>query len=360
MSAERRLDRLGGLLTEQGLDALIVTGAANLYYLTGYSGSNGAVLVGPGADALFLTDFRYATQAEEQVDSQFGRQTVSGDLLLALAPELPKGRVGFDDAELSVRRHARLAEHLAAPTQLVGAGGLIERLRMVKDPEELRRIRAAAAIVDEVLGWLTDYGLAGRTERELAAEIERELSRRGADGPSFPPIVASGAHGALPHATPRAEPIERGTLVTVDLGARLDGYCSDCTRTFAVATEPQAAAREIYSLVLAAQAAGVAAVRSGPTGAEVDAVARAVIDAAGHGEHFGHGLGHGVGIEVHEAPRLSREGGDEALCAGNVVTIEPGVYLPGELGVRIEDLLAVTETGCEVLSSFTKELLVVD
>ncbi len=192
----------------------------------------------------------------------------------------------------------------------------------------------------------------------MALELEHEMRRRGADGPSFASIVASGVRGASPHASPTGEQIERGSLVTIDIGAVLDGYCSDCTRTFAAGGQPDGLGREIYELVLEAQVAGLAAVSAGRTGPEVDGVARAVIEAAGHGEHFGHGLGHGVGIEVHEGPRLSKLASEDPLLENQVVTVEPGVYLPGRLGVRIEDLVVVGAGGPRVLSHFTKDLLV--
>jgi Xaa-Pro aminopeptidase len=200
-------------------------------------------------------------------------------------------------------------------------------------------------------------GLVGRTEREVALDIEFTMRRMGAEAASFPPIVAAGEHGALPHATPRDVTIPSGTLCVVDWGAQLDGYASDSTRTYATGdVDPRDQA--VYELVLRAQEAGVEAVRPGPTGREVDAVARAIIDAAGHAEHFGHGLGHGVGLAVHEGPRLSKQG-DTALAAGMVVTVEPGVYVPGAIGVRIEDLVIVTDEGAEIVSSLPKELQVV-
>jgi Xaa-Pro aminopeptidase len=199
----------------------------------------------------------------------------------------------------------------------------------------------------------------GRTEHEVALELEHQMRLRGASGPSFPSIVASGEHGALPHAEPRPVAIAPDVFVTLDIGARLDGYCSDCTRTVAVG-EPGDHAREVYGLVLEAQLAGLAAVAPGVSGRDADGVSRAVIDAGGYGERFGHGLGHGVGIDIHEAPRLSRTASEEPLIAGNVVTVEPGIYLPGELGVRIEDLVVVRDGGAEILSHFTKELLVLE
>ncbi len=204
-----------------------------------------------------------------------------------------------------------------------------------------------------------ERGLVGRTEREVAIDLELEMRRLGADGPSFPSIVASGPHGALPHAEPRAEPIARDALVTIDWGAFHEGYCSDCTRTYATGEGVGAQAREVYELVYSAQALALAAVTAGPNGRELDAVAREAIERAGHGEHFGHGLGHGVGMEIHEGPRLSRTAGDDPLLAGNVVTVEPGVYLPGDCGVRIEDLIVVRANGHEVLTGLPKELTVI-
>jgi len=357
-----RSDRLAAAVAERELDALLVSGPVNVRYLSGYTGSNGALLVGPGEDGTrrFFTDFRYATQILEEVPDRFEREVVSGDLLEFAARSLTgSGRLGFDDAHLSVKRHAAIAAELPDAWELVPAAGAVEALREVKDAEELRLIAAAAALVDDILAWIAERGLVGRTERQVAIDLEHEMRVRGAEGPSFASIVAAGAHGALPHATPREVEIGGGVLVTIDLGAIVDGYCSDCTRTFATG-EVEAEAREVYEIVLAAQRAAVAAVSAGPTGREIDAVARTAIADAGYGEHFGHGLGHGVGLEIHEGPRLHKLSGETRLRAGNVVTVEPGIYLPGRFGVRIEDLVVVTDDGCQVLSHFPTELLVVD
>lgn len=347
-----RVERVLPLLEERGLDALVVTNLVNLRWLAGFTGSNGACIVGPEIRT-FLTDFRYVTQAEEEVRG-FERVQAGRDLLADVAARLP-ARTGFDDAHLSVRQHRRFDE-LAEGVELVPAGGIIEELRAVKDPDELEAIRAAAALADAVFAGIPERGLAGRTEVAIAWELERELRERGAERPAFPPIVAAGAHGALPHAVPRGEPIPNGSLVVVDMGCVLAGYCSDCTRTFA-AGDPGPEARAMYELVQSAQAAGLAAVRPGAVCVEVDAAARDVIAAAGHEDEFGHGLGHGVGLEVHEEPRLGKTA-DGTLAAGNVVTVEPGVYLPGRYGIRIEDLVIVGEAGPEVLTPFTKELVV--
>jgi Xaa-Pro aminopeptidase len=355
-----RADRLADALRERDLHALLVTELPNVRWLTGFTGSNAAAVVGTDGTRRFVTDFRYLTQSAEQLDESWARE-ISTDLLEGVAKQLPDEgelRLGFDDAHVSVRDHGKLARLLREGIELVPAGGAVEELRVVKDPEELDRIRAAAKLADEALTEVLTRGLAGRTEREVALDLEFTMRRMGAEGVSFPPIVASGPHGALPHASPRDVEIPAGTLCVVDWGAMLDGYASDCTRTYGTGGEVDPRDREVYELVLRAQEEALAAVRPGPTGREVDAVARAIIDAAGHAEHFGHGLGHGVGLEVHEGPRLSKQG-EDALAAGNVVTVEPGVYVPGAVGVRIEDLVIVTDDGGEVVSSLPKDLQVV-
>jgi Xaa-Pro aminopeptidase len=346
-----RADRVAGRLNE--VDALLITEPANLRYVTGFTGSNGFALVGPEVRR-FVTDFRYVEQARVEVPD-FDRSQGPSELLAAL--EGFSGRLGFDDAHLSVKAHRRLGELLPA-AELVPCGGVVEEVRAVKEPGEILRIGAAAALVDEIYGWLLETGIVGRKERDVAIALEHEMRLRGASGPSFPSIVAAAEHGALPHAQPRDVPIPRDTLVTIDIGAVLDGYCSDCTRTWATGDLSDELA-EAYALVLRAQVAALDAVRPGLRGREVDAVARDLIEAAGHGDHFGHGLGHGVGLVTHEAPRLARTSEIE-LLAGHVVTVEPGVYLPGVGGVRIEDLVVITESGRDVLSSTTKELLTVD
>jgi Xaa-Pro aminopeptidase len=364
-----RVERLADGLRERKLDALLVWSAVNVRYLTGFTGSNSLVLIAaPGRSGnhhRFLTDFRYETQSAEQVPELFAREIVSGELLDAavaalLATAGTAGRLGFDDGSLTVAQHTRLRELLPDGWQLVPCAGAVERMRAVKDDHEIARIRAATQLADEALQRsVLQRGLVGRTEREVAIDLELEMRRLGADGPSFPSIVASGAHGALPHAEPRAEPIAPDVLVTIDWGALHEGYCSDCTRTYATGEGVSARAREVYELVRSAQALALAAVTAGPNGRELDAVAREAIEAAGHGEHFGHGLGHGVGMEIHEGPRLSRTAGEDPLLAGNVVTVEPGVYLPGECGVRIEDLLVVRADGHEVLTGLPTELTVI-
>ena len=352
-----RADSLVGSFDEAGIDLLLITHLTNLRYVTGFSGSNGMAVLGSQVRR-FVTDFRYVERARQEVED-FDREQGPQDFVEALADGWPEGelRLGFEDQHVSVKQHARLRSVIPERIELVPAGGLVEAARAVDEAGELDAIRAAAGIVDDVYAWIAERGLVGRTEREVALMAEHEMRLRGAEGPSFASIVASAEHGALPHAEPRDVPIAADTLVTVDMGARVDGYCSDCTRTFATGPLPEPLAR-IHQIVLDAQQAALAAVRPGPTGRDVDAVARDRIEAAGHAEHFGHGLGHGVGLDIHEAPRLASSGSD-VLRAGNVVTVEPGVYVPGLGGARIEDLVAVAEEGHEVLSGFPKTLIVV-
>jgi Xaa-Pro aminopeptidase len=354
-----RAERLAELVADAGADVLVVSNLVNVRYLTGYTGTNGLALVGPRTRT-FITDFRYVEQATEEVHPSFERRRASQDLIKAIGEALPEGalRLGFEDEHTSVREHELLAKLLPERVELVAVNGLVERLRAVKEPDEIEYIRAATVLADAAFERLIRDGLIGRTEREVAIALEHDMRERGADRASFGTIVAAGAHGALPHAQPREVEIKRGDLVVIDWGAELDGYCSDCTRTLA-AGEPGDEARDVYELVLEAQLAGLQAVKAGAGGREVDSVARAVIEAGGHGDQFGHGLGHGVGLAVHEAPRLSQRSDDE-LRPGNVVTVEPGVYVPGRFGVRIEDLVVTIEGGCEVLTSVPKRLIVSD
>jgi Xaa-Pro aminopeptidase len=364
MNELERAARLASALRERSVDRLLVSAPVNVRYLCGYTGSNGLLLIDAAeqAEHRFFTDFRYVTQSAEQVPPGIEREIAPGDLLEAAARALGQGAaqgartLGFDDASLTVKQHSRLRELLARGWELVPCSGMVERLREVKDEQEVERIRAASALADQALSEVLDAGLLGRTEREVAIDLELRMRRLGAQAPSFPSIVASAEHGALPHAEPRDVEIVAGVLVTIDWGAYLDGYCSDCTRTYATGALA-GDALEAYELVLRAQEAALEAVRAGISGRDVDEIARTIIDQAGHSEHFGHGLGHGVGMEIHEAPRLSRTAPEEPLRAGNIVTVEPGVYVPDRLGVRIEDLVLVGDAGCERLTSLPKQLI---
>ncbi len=352
-----RADRVQARLDGARVDALLVTDLVNVRYLSNFTGTSGLCVIGPDLRR-FATDFRYLERAAAEVEG-FDRERSPTELLAALADGWPPGglRLGFEDHKLSVRQHVRLRELVPDRVELVAAGGLVEAERAVKEDAELAAIMAAAGLADAALADVIVPGLAGRTEREVAVAFEDAVRARGA-APAFPTIVAAGANGASPHATPGDAAIAPGVLVTIDFGAQLDGYNSDCTRTYASGAVGEDL-RAIYELVLRAQVAALDAVRPGPEGREVDAVAREVIVAGGHGEHFGHGLGHGLGLEVHEAPRLGTTGTD-ALQAGNVVTVEPGVYVPGLGGVRIEDLVVVTADGSRVLSGHGKELASLD
>jgi Xaa-Pro aminopeptidase len=352
-----RVEKLVALLAEAQVDVLLVTELVNVRYLTGYTGTNGLALIGAELRT-FATDFRYLEQAAEEVDPSFDRHQAPRDLVKAIDEVLPDTplRLGFEATHVSVRDYARLRDQLPERIELVPLDGLPERLRAVKEPEEVARIRAATALADGAFERMLEAGLVGRTEREVALALDVELQQAGARRPSFETIVAAGPHGARPHARPRDVEIGRGELVVIDWGAELDGYCSDCTRTIATG-ELDDQAKEIYELVLSAQRAGLAAVRAGAGSREVDSVAREVIDSAGYGERFGHGLGHGVGLEIHEAPSLSQSY-EGTLEDGNVVTVEPGVYLPGAFGVRIEDLVVARAGGAEILTEVTKELTV--
>jgi len=349
-----RGDRLEALIAERELDRMLVTDLTNVRYLTGFTGTNGACICGPGL-RLFLTDFRYTERAATEVEG-WEAVTIADDWLGAIAERLV-GQVGFEDDHMPVRALAKLKEKLAEGAEPVAAGGTVERLRQVKDEIELAAIEAASELSDEVWRWSLERGLAGQAERDVARAAEARIRELGGD-PSFPAIVAAGPNGALPHAEPGEREIGRGELVVFDMGAKLDGYCSDGTRTYATGELGDEAAA-VYETVRAAQQAALDAVEAGVKGEAVDTVARDLIAAAGHGDHFGHALGHGVGLEVHEGPRLSQRS-DDVLAPGEVVTVEPGVYLPGKLGVRIEDLVVVTESGFRNLSGLPKELQVVE
>jgi Xaa-Pro aminopeptidase len=349
-----RAERLSKVVAERELDMLYVSDLVNVCYLTGFTGTNGACLVG-GQERIFFTDFRYTERAEREVGPEWERPEAERELIPQIVKRM-QGRVGFEDSKLSVRQLARLEAAAGDDVDLVPAGDLVEQLRAVKEAGELERIAAAAELADDVYRWAIERGLLGSSEREVARAVEARIRELGAE-PSFPPIIAGAANGALPHAEPEEREIGAGELVVFDMGTLLDGYCSDCTRTFATG-EIDDEAREVYGLVQRAQAAALEALRPGATGKEVDAVPREIISEAGHGDHFGHGTGHGVGLEVHEGPRLATTSDDE-LAEGNVVTVEPGVYLPGRLGVRIEDLVVVTTGGYRNLSSLPKELTVV-
>jgi Xaa-Pro aminopeptidase len=352
-----RVERLAALLDEPLLVAgppYVLGGQANVRYLTGLQSSNAAVLVEPSGAATLYTDFRYANRARE-LDGFEVVETARG-LVPAVGELLEGRRIQFEEQHLP---HALYRALVDAGVDAVPASGLVESLRAVKDDEEIAVMRRAGALSDEVFASLSRERFSGRTERELAWWIERSFREAGAEGVSFEPVVGAGATAASPHAVPGDAPIEAGVLVVVDAGCMLDGYCSDCTRTFAVG-EVSSRLHELYALCLEAQLAGLEAVAPGAGGREADAASRTLIEAQGLGGAYGHGMGHGVGLQIHEAPTLRPESTD-VLEAGNVVSVEPGIYIPDEgVGVRIEDLVLVTEGGRERLTQFTKELVTVE
>ncbi len=344
------------------LDALLVTDLRNIRYLTGFTGSNAALLVHADGDerSVFCTDGRYTTQAESQVPDL--RRLTERPSALALVREaderLARGAtVGFESQHVSVEQHAAFTD-AAGSVLLARAPGLVERLREVKDDTEIAALRAACAAADRALAELLEHGglRPGRTEREVARDLENRMADHGAEAVAFPSIVATGANSAIPHHRPTDAVLAAGDFVKLDFGAVVDGYHSDMTRTI-VLGEPAQWQRDLYTLVATAQAAGTRAVRPGREVSAVDAAARTVIVEAGYGEQFTHGLGHGVGLDVHEAPSLAKTGvGTLSTCMA--VTVEPGIYLAGRGGVRIEDTLVVREGTPELLTMSTKELVV--
>lgn len=349
------IERLRPMLVEAGVDAFVTLHRPNRRYLTGFSGSAGCVIV--TADAVVLiTDGRYTHQARQEAPDV---EVVEQELQLwpTLAEQLQRlqaEQVGFEPQHVTVT-WLEQAQQQVPVVNWLATDQLVERLRLVKSEAEIETIRRAQLVTDRVFTEILPLLRPGVSERQIAIELESRLIDHGAEGGSFPFIVASGERSALPHGTASGKLLATGDLVTLDFGCIVDGYCSDMTRTVVIG-RPDVRQQQVYDAVLRAQEAGLAAIRPGLRGQEVDAAARSVIEAVGFGEQFGHGLGHGVGLEVHEAPRLSKVGNDE-LQPGMVVTVEPGIYLPGWGGVRIEDLVVVREDGYENLTQSSKELL---
>jgi Xaa-Pro aminopeptidase len=351
MRRARLSERLGTL----GVDAIVVTRLPNVRYLTGFTGSNAQALVS-GDDGVFFTDGRYSEQSRREVPDM-ERVTYGQNFAEVLRDACSAhgiARLGFEDADLPVRTLRRLEDVLAG-IELVAAGDEVERLRWVKDAQELELIQAAQDATDQAFEDIQDKLAVGLSERQVAQEIEHAMRRAGADGLSFDTIVAFGENAAEPHHEPGHRALEEGDIVNMDFGALWDGYHADMTRTVAFG-ELLPELRKIYGIVQESQQAGIGAVRGGVSGGEADAAARRVIEESGYGERFSHGLGHGVGLEIHEGPGLRRQGTDE-LPVGSVVTVEPGVYVPGLGGVRIEDMVVVTEDGCRVMARSSKDLI---
>jgi Xaa-Pro aminopeptidase len=353
-------------IAESGADAALITAPANVRYLSGLVSSNAAILLPASGDGVLATDSRYVEAAERDcADIEITAERDLEPALAALAARRGYLTLAFEAQDMTVERHTTLAE-LADGPRLVPLGHVVEGLRMVKDEAEISLLARACAITVAAFAEILGEIVPGRTEWELAVAVERTMIDLGAEAPAFATIVAGGPNGAIPHHSPGARAFTAGDLITIDCGARLGGYHADMTRTVALGA-PAPWQREVYDLVAEAQRAGVAAAVPGADIGAVDAAARDIIEAAGHGDHFGHGLGHGVGLQVHEAPLMGR--GRTGRLADRVpVTVEPGVYLPGMGGVRIEDTLVVrardsrAEHGqagpAEILTTTTKELLV--
>ncbi len=365
----KRRDALRAAAARLGVDAVLVTNLLNVRYLTGFTGSNGALLLrtdpSPATPDIFGTDGRYTTQAAAQVPDL--EVLVDRGTVPALAREAARrgvGRLGYESHDVTVDGLATLQKVLAdaadggAVPELASVRRAVEALRAVKDEDEIEFLRRACAVADQALAELAAEGALrpGRTELQIGRELDARMLNLGAEAPSFETIVAAGANSAIPHHRPDPTVLRDGDFLKLDFGATVDGYHSDMTRTVVLghAADWQ---REIYELVMTSQAAGRAALAVGAEVVAVDAASRDVIADAGHGEHFSHGLGHGVGLEIHEAPGIGPLGAG-TLAAGMAVTVEPGVYLPGRGGVRIEDTLIVTDDAPELLTLTSKELLV--
>lgn len=355
---EKRIDRLRERMKEQDLEALLVTHPANRRYLTGFTGTAGMVLV-TEKNATLLVDFRYVEQAEKQAP-HLDVVRVGGEpfrTVAQLCREWNTSRLAFEQDHLVYSRVEKLKSAMDG-VEVVPVGNMVEKLRETKDADELETLRRAAQIADEAFTEIIQEIHPGLRERDIAFRLEFLLREKGATSSSFDMIVASGPRSALPHGVASDRVLEKGDFVTLDFGALYKGYCSDITRTI-VLGKPSDRQREIYDIVLHAQQTALEAVHPGVTGRDVDKVARDIITDHGYGEQFGHSTGHGIGLEIHEAPTLSVNG-ETVLQSGMVVTVEPGIYLPGFGGVRIEDDVVVTEQGKEVLTHSPKNLIVIE
>lgn len=348
-----KLMKLREQMQKRELDSLLVTNPYNLRFITGFTGTAGLALITPN-DAWFITDFRYTEQAGEQVKEFKVVQAQKGliDEVARIAHEAAVERLAFEQDYMTFATYSQYLEKLSATLEPVS--GLIEKLRMVKSPEELEVLKAAAKIADDAFEHICSYIKAGMTELEVSNELEFFMRSQGATSSSFDIIVASGLRSALPHGVASDKKIESGDLITLDFGALYNGYVSDITRTVAVG-EPSDKLKEIYHVVLESQVLALEKIKPGMTGIEADAIARDYIKSKGYGEAFGHSTGHGIGLEVHEGPGLSFRS-ETILEPGMAVTVEPGIYLPGIGGVRIEDDILITETGNERLTHSSKEL----
>ncbi|MET0928782.1 MAG: Xaa-Pro peptidase family protein [Aeromicrobium sp.] len=352
MTTELRLQRLGDELSDRGVEMLLVTTLVNVRYLTGFTGSNGAVLVSAGGTAVFFTDGRYRDQAADELPDI--EHVITRDLIGEAARRAPVADLGIESHTLSVDAHARLVELLPSTT-LHGTDRVVEHLRQVKDADEIDSLRRACDISTRAIEQLLEGALVGRTEREVARDLENRMFDLGAEAIAFETILASGANSAIPHHHPTDRLLAPGDLLKIDFGARVDGYHADCTRTVVLGAA-DAWQREVHDAVREAQAAGLDLLREGVAVSASDAAVRASLQAAGWLEAFTTGLGHGVGLEIHEDPFIAGSHAGK-LTSRTVLTMEPGIYVPGRGGVRIEDTVLVTAGAPEVLTTMTKDLL---
>lgn len=358
-TSEKRLTATRALLCAWRVDALYVTGESNRRWLSGFDGSNGQLLI-TQTQAILATDFRYCQQATQQAPAfALFKHQRTPESTAELFKQAQAQTIALEASHLTLRQAAELRQNKElAGIAWVELAETIEPLRALKDEAELAAIQAAAAITDAVMARVNDLAQAGMSERTLAWELEKELRAAGADGLAFPIIVASGPNSALPHHRAGQRPLQTGDVLVVDMGVRLNGYHSDLTRTFYLGKAPPAEFWRVYDLALAAHTAVFQQAHPGLTAAAVDALARNVIKDAGYGEQFGHGLGHGVGLEIHEAPFLSSRSGGTAVLSGMTATIEPGIYLPEWGGIRIEDLAYFTADRLLPLSQCPKEPII--
>jgi len=349
-----RLGKLRHALQEQGLEAMLITRPEHHRYLSGFTGGEGALLITPER-AMLLTDFRYFDQvAEEAPDFELVKVENKASLILrSTLRDLRIRTLGFESTHVPFSMYQEWKKACRG-TKWVPTQDVVEAIRLIKDDDELATIRKAVRIADKACEYIRDSIKAGMSEKQVAWELESYIRTHGAEGIAFGLIVGAGPNGAKPHAVPQDRPIQKHEPIVLDLGATVDGYHSDLTRTICLG-KPDAKLQQIYDIVLRAQLAAEQGAKAGMTGKELDAIARNVIAEAGYKDHFGHGLGHGVGLAVHEGPRVSAVS-EHTLQPGMICTIEPGIYLSGWGGVRIEDLVLIRENGIEVLSQARKEL----
>ncbi|GGG84577.1 aminopeptidase P family protein [Staphylococcus pragensis] len=351
-----KIAKIHDLLNKQDLDAVVILSDYNRRYVSEFTGTSGALVISKKENKL-ITDFRYIEQATNQAVNFdiINRSGSINDEIISIINSRNFQKVGFEGHLVSYDTYQILNQ---ASAQLISIGNRIEQIREIKTPEEIEKIKVAAKIVDDTYDYLLKTVKVGMTEREVKALLESKMLELGADGPSFDTIVASGYRGALPHGVASDKVIERGDMITLDFGAYYRGYCSDITRTFAIG-EPDAQLKEIYDIVLKSQIKAINEIKSGMSVKEADALSRDYIVAHGYGAEFGHSLGHGIGLEIHEGPLLSKNA-NGTIEVNNCVTIEPGIYVDGLGGVRIEDDILITENGCEVFTKCTKDLIILE